>query len=53
MLRYANYQIYMFMNINENNLEIREKSLQFNGVYMQKYLHHSYFYPRLLAGVPL
>ena len=40
MFKYANYQICIFMNINEN-IRNKRKTVKVKGVYMQIYLHLS------------
>ena len=40
MFRYANYQISIFMNINEN-IRNKRKIVEIKGVYMQIYPHLS------------
>ena len=40
MFRYANYQIWIFMNINEN-IRNKRKIVKIKGVYMQIYPHLS------------
>ena len=48
----SDMQIFIFMNINENNRNKR-KIVKNKGVHMQIYLHVSCFYPIITDLVPI
>ena len=52
MFIYVNYQICIFMNINEN-IRNKRKIVKNKEVYIQNYLHLSCFYPILTALIPI